>query len=763
MGDLILKIFGIGAAGGSGIDSLSFTFLNKGAFFPVIFLGLLLSLFVAYLYIIELDIVSRRMKITLALLRITIILFLLAVFLEPVLVIEQSSYYKPFAVVLVDKSLSMSIKDDAGVRMDFANKIINDRSQAVLRKLEQKYRMKMYLFSNEPVEIDYEKEKKDPVFKLNVDKSGYSTSIGAALRKVLDDLAGQPVAGIILITDGGSNSGEDPKDVAELAGEKGIPVYPVGIGDPGIKKDIAVTNVFSEETAVKGDVVNLAATIENRGYKSLFVSVQVLRKGRVIKEEQVQLSEKNNKAEVNLNFLAEETGENDYSVFIPPQVDEVSDINNKKTVKIKVTDDKLKVLYADGYPRWLYRYLIRSLKRDKGISLSGILETVDPGNFSEGSLPIAGFPKTREHLFGYDVIIIGDIGRNYFNSLQLENIKAFAAEKGGGLFFLPGERWAAPAGRIPELERLFPVGLESGSFASFVPFKIGLESDGKSSPFFMLEDIPAQNDKTWKGLEGVYWALKSAREKPGALIYAKYKNVAAGGNVFAASQRLGNGKVMLFTSDDIWRWRFRNENRYFYRVFGQIIRWLGPEKAASEDKYLKLETDKKKYTAGEKVFVTARITMKEFTGIKDFEVPAFFSGVDGKKEAFTLTCRAKDSALYSGEFTPALGGDFKIWVEHPKLPIEARKVKADISVEIPNMEYEAPELNEELLKSIAEVSKGEYLKCSAASGVADKVIKAKPKVTIKTEKGLKESPFVILLFVLLTGIEWFIRRNKNLM
>ena len=763
MGELILKILGVNTEGGSGIDSLGFTLLNKAYLYPVLILGLILSIGIIYLYLIELESVTRRIKMILASIRIIVILFLLAVFLEPVLVIEQSSYHKPFAVVLLDKSLSMSIKDDVGVRMSFANNILNDRSRAMLKKLEQKYRMKMYLFSNEPVELDYEKANKEPLFNFAADKNGFSTSIGVVLRKALDDLAGQPVAGIILITDGGNNSGDDPVTAAKIAGEKGIPIYPIGVGDPVLKKDLSVTNVFSEETAIKGDVVNLTATIESRGFKNITVPVRLMLKGRAIKEEQIQFSEKNNKAEVNLNFLAEETGENDYSVVVLAQADEVSAVNNTKSVKIKVTDDKIKVLYVDGYPRWLYRYLVRSLKRDKGVSLSGILETVEPGNFSEGNLPIAGFPRTKEQLFTYDIVIIGDVSRNYFNSVQLENLKAFVAEKGGGMFFLPGERWAARSGRIPELERFFPLELEDGAFSASIPFKVGLESDGKSSPFFMLEDISSQNEKTWKGLEGVYWALKSGREKPGSLIYARYKNVKAGGNVFASSQRLGNGKIMLFTSDDIWRWRFKNENRYFYRVFGQVIRWLGPEKAASEDKYLKLTTDKKKYIAGEKVFVTARINMKEFSGMKDSEVPAFFAGADGKREFFTLVCMAKDSALYSGEFTPALGGDFKVWVEHPKLPLEARKVKADISVEIPNMEYESPELNEELLTGIAEASGGEYTRFSGASGVADKVIKAKPKVTIKTEKGLKDSPFVILLFVLLTGIEWFIRRNKNLM
>jgi Ca2+/Na+ antiporter len=760
MGELILKILGVNAEGGAGIDSIGFNFMNKGPAVWIIILALLLSGFVVFLYLKEIESVSRRLRLALAAIRIVIIFFLLTLFLDPVLVIEQTSFYKPFAVVMVDKSQSMSIKDDLGVRMDIANNILNEKAQNMLNKLEKNYRMKMYSFSNEPLEIDYEKAKSTSSIRFGIDKSGATTSVGGALKKAMEDLAGQPVAGVVIISDGGNNSGDDPVEAARVFGEKGIPLYPVGVGDHRIKQDVAVTNILSEERGIKGDIVNLTATVESRGYKAITIPVRVMLKGRILKEEQVQLSEKNNKAEVNLNFLAENIGENDYAVFIPPQAGEVSEVNNVKIARINVTDDKMKVLYVDGYPRWLYRYIVRSLKRDKGIALSGLLETSEAEGFCEGSLPISGFPRTKEELFEYDVIIIGDVSKNYFKTAQLENIRAFVAEKGGGVFFLPGDRWALATGRIPELEKMFPVELENGVYNSSIPVKIKLETDGKSSPVFALEDVAAQNEKTWKNLEGVYTMLKSGKEKPGAIVYVKYIGAKAGSNVFAASQRVGNGKVFLFTSDDIWRWRFRTENKYFYKIFGQALRWLVPEKASSEDKNLKLTTDKKKYVAGEKVFVSAKVTVKGFSEMK---IPAFFAGSDGKKESFTLVSVGKDSTLFTGEFVPAAGGEHKIWVEHPKFPPEVSKVKAEIVVEIPNMEYENPELNEELMKKIAEVSKGKYFRASAASGVADSVIKTKPKVTIKTEKGLKASPFVIIFFILLAGTEWFIRRNKNMM
>ena len=54
--------------------------------------------------------------------------------------------------------------------------------------------------------------------------------IGDALRGVLASHRGQPVAGLILATDGRSNAGEDPLRAAEAAIRQGIPIYAIAAG-----------------------------------------------------------------------------------------------------------------------------------------------------------------------------------------------------------------------------------------------------------------------------------------------------------------------------------------------------------------------------------------------------------------------------------------------------------------------------------------------------------------------------------------------------
>src|SRR2546423_810696 len=51
--------------------------------------------------------------------------------------------------------------------------------------------------------------------------------LGDALRDVLALHRGRPVAGVVLVTDGRSNAGEDPLRAAEAASRQGIPVYAI--------------------------------------------------------------------------------------------------------------------------------------------------------------------------------------------------------------------------------------------------------------------------------------------------------------------------------------------------------------------------------------------------------------------------------------------------------------------------------------------------------------------------------------------------------
>ena len=63
-----------------------------------------------------------------------------------------------------------------------------------------------------------------------------------------------------------------------------------------------------------------------------------------------------------------------------------------------------------------------------------------------------GFPATREALFRYDAIVLANVGADLLGPTELELVRDFVAERGGGLLML-GARTLAPAGLAGDAAR----------------------------------------------------------------------------------------------------------------------------------------------------------------------------------------------------------------------------------------------------------------------------------------------------------------------
>src|SRR5208282_3621547 len=85
--------------------------------------------------------------------------------------------------------------------------------------------------------------------------NGSNTPIGDAIREVVAHTRGQSVAGILLMSDGGNNSGSNPIDAAAMANQEpgGLPIYCYGVGTRS--KDIIVSSLDAAPTVFAKDEV----------------------------------------------------------------------------------------------------------------------------------------------------------------------------------------------------------------------------------------------------------------------------------------------------------------------------------------------------------------------------------------------------------------------------------------------------------------------------------------------------------------------------
>ena len=113
-----------------------------------------------------------------------------------------------------------------------------------------------------------------------------------------------------------------------------------------------------------------------------------------------------------------EAGEKTYVLVVPTVPGESDATNNRLERTVLVTDSKrVRVLYIEGYPRYDFRFVKVLLEREsersvggKGIEVKVILLNAAKGweGTDRTALALDAFP-TREELFGYDVVVLGDV------------------------------------------------------------------------------------------------------------------------------------------------------------------------------------------------------------------------------------------------------------------------------------------------------------------------------------------------------------------
>jgi hypothetical protein len=181
----------------------------------------------------QLQSVSPRAARSLLLLRLAVALVLAFTMLRPSLqLVEPDSRPRLFAVVM-DRTRSMSIGDAAGGktrREALIATISANRRQ--LEDLGDNVEVRFFDFDRELVPLDLSQDELP-----SAEASGDQTAMGHVLEKLLQEARNRQYTGAILMGDGAQRALSpfdlDPRRVARMLGDQGLPVYTVPFGASG--------------------------------------------------------------------------------------------------------------------------------------------------------------------------------------------------------------------------------------------------------------------------------------------------------------------------------------------------------------------------------------------------------------------------------------------------------------------------------------------------------------------------------------------------
>ncbi len=377
-----------------------------------------------------------RHRAALAAIRLATLLLVLFCLFRPVLVVKAAVPQQNFLGVLVDDSRSMQIADVNGqARSAFAKQHFAAPDADVLKTLSSRFVIRSFRFSSTAQRLASPNE---------LSFGGAQTRIGAALDGARQELAGLPLAGLVVVTDGADTTDAELTDALLAMKAADVPVFTVGLGRESLTKDVQIDRVSTPSSALKGTSLMVDALVTQTGYAGETVTLDVEDEGRIVGSQEVKLPIDGEPAAVRVRFTASDPGPRVFRFRIAPRPGELVTQNNQRESLVDVYDRTEKILYFEGEPRPELKFLHRAVDDDKNLQVVTLLRTADNKYYrllldTKEQLADA-FPKTRDELFAYRGLILGSIEAGAFTGDQLRMIAEFVERRGGGLLMLGGAR-----------------------------------------------------------------------------------------------------------------------------------------------------------------------------------------------------------------------------------------------------------------------------------------------------------------------------------
>ncbi len=654
--------------------------------------------------------------------------------------------YKPTVLILHDDSGSMATEDVAPQADD---KTPRSRSQAakplinpaLWSSLDDAYSVSIESFST-PTED--------------------GTDIAAALTAPLETQS--HLAAVVLISDGDWNRGEAPVDVARRYRASRVPIFTLPLGSETHLPDLALTAFSPPTFALVGKSVALPYTLESQLPQDQETILELRSGDQKLLGQGVKITAMG-RVEGTLLWMPQAEGDLPLTLTAHPVPEERDQANNTLGARISIRKEALKVLVIESYPRWEYRYLRNALERDPGVEVHCLLFHPDGSGPGRGPGYLDAFPPADE-LASYDVVFLGDVGieNRQLTNDQATRLKGVVSSQATGLVFLPGFRGYENSLLDSDLKDLFPVTLDTAQprgWGARSPSRLDLTELGTKSLLTRLEDGDAENSRVWATLPGFHWHSSVLRSNAGSEVLATHSTESNryGRIPLIVTKTYGAGKILFMGTDGAWRWRRGVEDKYHYRFWGQVVRWMAYQRNMASGSLMRLFYSPDRPRVGDTLSLNANAMSIGGEPLQTGRVSIRILTPSGRVDTVQLRPAGEGQwGLFSATFSPTEPGDHKLTLSCVE---NGETLDAVVSVQGMPREQVGKPARPEVLAELARISRGEQLTTLDPSALLDHIQKLPPPAVIETRLRLWAHPAWIGVVVLLLTAFWIVRKRAG--
>jgi len=667
----------------------------------------------------------------------------------------------------------MAISEDGSTRQAQAVKALQN---GVLASLSRSFQTRLYRVDDVPARIDSLKD---------LQPNAPSTRIGESLKQLTEETSDLPIGAIVLLSDGGDNTGGISADAISALRARHIPVHTVGFGRERAQHDVELDDAVVAPRALAESRLAARITFHQRGYAGAKVNLTVrgtvgndsAGQGKLLASRTVTLGPDGNLQTETLMFDSGGAGARTLEIAAAPLAGEENIANNTLTRVVNVGSEPRRILYVEGEPRWEYKFIRQAEEDDRMVQIASIDRTSENKFYRQGiSDPkelADGFPTRPEDLFVYQGLIVGSVEAGYFTPGQQELIHQFVDRRGGGLLLLGGQFALADGGwNASNLVDLLPTALptQPGTFHREGDPKSGtthttaeLAPAGVDSIITRLVDDPAANSAKWKKLPYLMDYEDAGTPKPGAVVLANMITPEGRKLPLLTTENFGRGRTAIMATGGSWRWQMSSPlgDTAHDLFWQQLLRWLVSDTpghvAASVPAQMLLDNGA--------VTFTAEVRDQNYNPAPDARVEAHILGPSGVSALVEMTGVPDSPGQFQAAWSAPKSGAYLTEVTAQRADAKTGTVKElgrDV-LTFQRMDGVAEnfhtEQNRDLLERLAAQTGGQYWKPADLGKLAADIPFSEAGVTMRETRDLWNLPLVFLVLLLLRFSEWWLRRK----
>ena len=706
------------------------------------------------------------LRVILFLLRAVLLLVIFFIILDPY---WRRAKENEWIGVLLDTSASMLVRD-AGLepeisRIEQLKKYLKD--DPYWQELKEKKLRQIAAF-------DSQTEKIHSVDGLEA--KGSASRLLAAVKEINAQYHADPdLLGFIVFSDGAAT--EDAAEQKEILTQPLFPWIAVGLGKKGKVSNLRMTAPEVPKYVFVSEIVPLKIHWESTLPPGTKAMLHVLLDHRPVFQKEINTQD--GLAEAKLSIAV--PGEHVLDIRMDPVEGEGSVEDNYVRIWVQANTRQIRVFYAESFYKDK-NYFKEALEEDADFNVtfvSSLIGFARKYNVPFIKNPLYGFPKTREELLQYDVLVLSDVKRSLLTPDQMKWIRELVREEGGALIMVGGMDSFGDGGYAgTDIEGMLPVEIsEEYKKETFLtakgtaehPFRPLIPDGAGAHPILQLEEQPAENEALWKTMPLLGGYNFVGRLKPGGFLLLKHPvDVSAfGSRVILAVQNFGKGKVMAFTSDitpnwgkEFQDWRDEKHGWLYAKFWRNTLKWLTENRArqriapldvkwdpplAEEDKPLEFTVNLPE-AKDEDQNASLRIEiLKEGKALFQKE----FGGIHARRSlSWKLSSLTPGDYLFIANYFRENG-----------LPLQ---LKTSFTVHPSRIESRNMEFRPGLLRALARQSEGVYLPFSRVGEVKEAIKKIRKARLRQYSMPFWDHPWLYLLILALLSFDWFIRKRKGL-